>query len=256
MDIIYGRNAVKTAIRSGRSIDKLIASKELTDPSVREILTLATQHHIPIVRADLRKLDSMTLPYGFNGKPANHQGVVAVTPARDYDSLDDVFALAEKRGEPPFIVLLDGITDEGNFGSIIRSAECFGVHGIIISKRRSAPLNTAVFKASSGAAEYIPIARETNITATINKLKEKGLWIAAAVTDGAKADETDLKGPIALVIGSEGEGIGRLVEETCDMRVSIGMQGRIGSLNASVAAALLMYEKRRQEGDKKKDQKI
>ena len=111
MDIIYGRNAVKTAIRSGRSIDKLIASKELTDPSVREILTLATQHHIPIVRADRRKLDSMTLPYGFNGKPANHQGVVAVTPARDYDSMDAIFALAEQRGEPPFIFLLDGITD-------------------------------------------------------------------------------------------------------------------------------------------------
>ena len=122
MDIIYGRNAVKAAIRSGRSIDKLIASKELSDPSVREILTLAAQHHIPIVRADRRKLDSMTMPFGFGGKPANHQGVLAVAPARDYDSIEDIFVLAEKRGEPPFIVLLDGITDEGNLGSIIRSA--------------------------------------------------------------------------------------------------------------------------------------
>lgn len=247
MDIIYGRNAVKAAIRSGRSIDKLIASKELTDPSVREILTLATQHHIPIVRADRRKLDSMTLPYGFGGKPANHQGVLAVTPARDYDSLDDVFALAEKRGEPPFIVLLDGITDEGNFGSIIRSAEVLGAHGVVLGKRRSASLSAVAAKSSSGAADLIPVVKVTNLVATIEELKQKNIWTVAADPDGQDAHSVDMKGAIAIVVGSEGEGISRLVLEHCDFKARIPMKGQTGSLNAAVAAAVLMYEKVRQE---------
>jgi len=250
MDIIYGRNAVKTAIRSGRSIDKLIASKDLTDPSVREILTLATQHHIPIVRADRRKLDSMTLPYGFNGKPANHQGVVAVTPARDYDSMDDIFALAEQRGEPPFIVLLDGITDEGNFGSIIRSAEVLGAHGIVLGKRRSASLSAVAAKSSSGAADLIPIVKVTNLVATIEDLKQKNIWTVAADPEGQDAHTVDMKGAIAIVVGSEGEGISRLVLEHCDFKARIPMKGQTGSLNAAVAAAVLMYEKVRQESMK------
>jgi len=250
MDIIYGRNAVKTAIRSGRSIDKLIASKDLTDPSVREILTLATQHHIPIVRADRRKLDSMTLPYGFNGKPANHQGVVAVTPARDYDSMDDIFALAEQRGEPPFIVLLDGITDEGNFGSIIRSAEVLGAHGVVLGKRRSASLSAVAAKSSSGAADLIPIVKVTNLVATIEDLKQKNIWTVAADPEGQDAHTVDMKGAIAIVVGSEGEGISRLVLEHCDFKARIPMKGQTGSLNAAVAAAVLMYEKVRQESMK------
>ena len=250
MDIIYGRNAVKTAIRSGRSIDKLIASKDLTDPSVREILTLATQHHIPIVRADRRKLDSMTLPYGFNGKPANHQGVVAVTPARDYDSMDDIFALAEQRGEPPFIVLLDGITDEGNFGSIIRSAEVLGAHGVVLGKRRSASLSAVAAKSSSGAADLIPIVKVTNLVATIKELKQKNIWTVAADPEGQDAHTVDMKGAIAIVVGSEGEGISRLVLEHCDFKARIPMKGQTGSLNAAVAAAVLMYEKIRQENTK------
>jgi 23S rRNA (guanosine2251-2'-O)-methyltransferase len=250
MDIIYGRNAVKTAIRSGRSIDKLIASKELTDPSVREILTLATQHHIPIVRADRRKLDSMTLPYGFNGKPANHQGVVAVTPARDYDSMDDIFALAQQRGEPPFIVLLDGITDEGNFGSIIRSAEVLGAHGVVLGKRRSASLSAVAAKSSSGAADLIPIVKVTNLVATIKELKQKNIWTVAADPEGQDAHTIDMKGAIAIVVGSEGEGISRLVLEHCDFKARIPMKGQTGSLNAAVAAAVLMYEKIRQEAMK------
>ena len=250
MDIIYGRNAVKTAIRSGRSIDKLIASKELTDPSVREILTLATQHHIPIVRADRRKLDSMTLPYGFNGKPANHQGVVAVTPARDYDSMDAIFALAEQRGEPPFILLLDGITDEGNFGSIIRSAEVLGAHGVVLGKRRSASLSAVAAKSSSGAADLIPIVKVTNLVATIEDLKQKNIWTVAADPEGQDAHTVDMKGAIAIVIGSEGEGISRLVLEHCDFKARIPMKGQTGSLNAAVAAAVLMYEKIRQESVK------
>mgnify|MGYP000852042317 FL=1 len=247
MDIIYGRNAVKAAIRSGRSIDKLIASKDLADPSVREILTLATQHHIPIVRADRRKLDSMTLPYGFNGKPANHQGVVAVTPARDYDSMDAIFALAEQRGEPPFIVLLDGVTDEGNFGSIIRSAEVLGAHGVVLGKRRSASLSAVAAKSSSGAADLIPIVKVTNLVATIEELKEKNIWTVAADPEGQDAHTVDMKGAIAIVIGSEGEGISRLVLEHCDFKARIPMKGQTGSLNAAVAAAVLMYEKIRQE---------
>ena len=250
MDIIYGRNAVKAAIRSGRSIDKLIASKDLTDPSVREILTLATQHHIPIVRADRRKLDSMTLPYGFNGKPANHQGVVAVTPARDYDSMDDIFALAEQRGEPPFIVLLDGITDEGNFGSIIRSAEVLGAHGVVLGKRRSASLSAVAAKSSSGAADLIPIVKVTNLVATIEDLKQKNIWTVAADPEGQDAHTVDMKGAIAIVVGSEGEGISRLVLEHCDFKARIPMKGQTGSLNAAVAAAVLMYEKVRQESMK------
>ncbi|MGI5918412.1 MAG: 23S rRNA (guanosine(2251)-2'-O)-methyltransferase RlmB [Christensenellales bacterium] len=250
MDIIYGRNAVKTAIRSGRSIDKLIASKELTDPSVREILTLATQHHIPIVRADRRKLDSMTLPYGFGGKPANHQGVVAVTPARDYDSMDDIFALAQQRGEPPFIVLLDGITDEGNFGSIIRSAEVLGAHGVVLGKRRSASLSAVAAKSSSGAADLIPIVKVTNLVATIKELKQKNIWTVAADPEGQDAHTIDMKGAIAIVVGSEGEGISRLVLEHCDFKARIPMKGQTGSLNAAVAAAVLMYEKIRQEAMK------
>jgi len=247
MDIIYGRNSVKAAIRSGRSIDKLIASKELDDPSVREILTLAAQHHIPIIRADRRKLDSMTMPFGFGGKPANHQGVLAVMPARDYDSIDDIFALAEKRGEPPFIILLDGITDEGNLGSIIRSAEVLGAHGVIMGKRRSASLSAVAAKSSSGAADLIPIVKVTNLVSAIEELKQKNVWTVAADPEGQSADSIDMKGSIAIVVGSEGEGISRLVLENCDFKARIPMKGQTGSLNAAVAAAVLMYEKVRQE---------
>ncbi len=248
MDIIYGRNAVKAAIRSGRSIDKLIASKELSDPSVREILTLAAQHHIPIVRAGRRKLDSMTMPFGFGGKPANHQGVLAVAPARDYDSIEDIFALAEKRSEPPFIVLLDGITDEGNLGSIIRSAEVLGAHGVILGKHRSASLSAVASKSSSGAADLIPIVKVTNITATIEELKAKNVWTVAADMEGQIVTAIDMKGAIAIVVGSEGEGLSRLVLEKCDFKARIPMKGQTGSLNAAVASAVLMYEKVRQDG--------
>lgn len=247
MDIIYGRNSVKAAIKSGRPIDKVIASKELNDPSVREILTLAAQHRIPIVRADRRKLDSLSMPFGYDGKPANHQGVVAVTAAKDYASLDDVLALAEQRGEPPFIVILDGVTDEGNLGSIIRSAEVLGAHGVIMGKRRSASLSAVAFKASSGAAELLPVVKVTNLGAVIEELKSKNVWIVGADVAGQNAQSIDFKGAIAIVIGSEGEGLSRLVKESCDFLASIPMKGQTGSLNAAVAAAVMMYEKIRQE---------
>lgn len=247
MDIIYGRNAVKAAIKSGRSIDKVIAVKELNDPSVREILTLAAQHHVPIVRADKRKLDSLCLPFGHDGKPANHQGVVVVTAAKDYASLEDVLALAEQRDEPPFIVILDGVTDEGNLGSIIRSAEVLGAHGVVMGKRRSASLSAVAYKASSGAAEVLPVVKATNLNAVIDELKSKNVWIVGADMEGRDVETIDLKGAIAVVIGSEGDGLSRLVKEGCDFLARIPMKGKTGSLNAAVATAVIMYEKVRQD---------
>ncbi|MDD5018313.1 MAG: 23S rRNA (guanosine(2251)-2'-O)-methyltransferase RlmB [Eubacteriales bacterium] len=250
MDIIFGRNTVKAAIKSGRSLDKILAAKDIADPSVREILALAAAHSIPVVRVDKRKLDSMTMEFGYGEKPANHQGVVAVAAAKDYGTIDDILGLAQSRGEPPFIIILDGITDEGNLGSIIRSAEVLGAHGIILCKRRSASLSAVAFKASSGAAELLPVAKVTNLSAAIKELKGKGVWIAAADVTGEDAQTAALSGAIAIVIGSEGEGISRLVLENCDLKVRIPMKGSTGSLNASVAAAVLMYEKQRQDKHK------
>lgn len=247
MDIIYGRNAVKSAIKSGRPIDKLLAAKEIDDPSIKEILALASENRLPIVRVDKRKLDNLTMPFGYGGKPANHQGVVAMAAAKEYGSIEDILSLAESKNEPPFMLILDGITDEGNLGSIIRSAEVLGAHGVILGKRRSASLSSVAYKASSGAAERLPIVKVTNLSMTIKELKDKGVWIVAADASGKPADETNLKGPVALVIGSEGEGISRLVLENCDLVASIPMKGETGSLNAAVAAAVLMYEKVRQE---------
>ncbi len=248
MDVIFGRNTVKAAIKSGRSLDKVLAAKEIDDPSVREILSLAKQHKIPVVRVDKRKLDSLTMEFGYNDSPANHQGIVAVAAAKDYSSLDDAFALAEERGEAPFIIILDSITDEGNLGSIIRSAEVLGAHGVILGKRRSASLSAVAYKTSSGAAEVLPVIKVTNLTETIKQLKDKGIWIAAADAAGEPADSINLKGAVAIVVGSEGEGISRLVLENCDFRAKIPMKGTTGSLNASVAAGILMYEKTRQDG--------
>ena len=247
MDIIYGRNTVKAAIKAGRPLDKILAAKDLSDPSVREILALAHLHKLPVVRVPAHKLDHLTMPFGHDGRPANHQGIAAVAAAKDYGTIDDILALAQSRNEPPFIIVLDGITDEGNLGAIIRSAEVFGAHGIILAKRRSASLSAVAFKASSGAAELLPVAKVPNLSAAIKELKDNGIWIAAADPDGANAQTASLSGAIALVIGAEGAGISRLVRENCDFAVRIPMKGQIGSLNASSAAAVLMYEKTRQD---------
>ncbi len=247
MDIIYGRNAVKAAIKSGRPLDKVLAAKDIDDPSIREVLSLAHEKKLPVVRVDKHKLDNLCMPFGYAGKPANHQGVVAMAAAKEYGSIDDILDLAKSKNEPPFIIILDGITDEGNLGSIIRSAEVLGAHGVIIGKRRSASLSSVAYKSSSGAAELLPVVKVTNLNAAIKELKDKGVWIAAADVSGQRADMVNLKGPIALVIGSEGEGISRLVLENCDLNASIPMKGQTGSLNAAVAAAVLMYEKIRQE---------
>ncbi len=246
-DIIFGRNTVKEAIKNSRSIDKILVAEGLTDGSIREIVRMAREKKLIVTEVKRQKLDELCLPFGYGGRPGNHQGIVAAVSAKEYADIDDILKSAQEKGEPPFILILDGITDINNYGSIIRSAEAFGAHGIVISKRRSAPLNNAVFKASSGAAEYMPVARVVNLPQAVKKLKEQGLWIAAAVTDGQPAKDIDLKGPLAIVIGAEGEGIGRLIEELCDYRVKIPMSGKIESLNAGVAAAVLMYEKRRQD---------
>lgn len=234
-DKIIGRNPVAEAIKSGREIDKIMVKKGEIEGSLRPIIKKARDMGIPVIEADKNKLSELA-------DGGNHQGVIAFVAAHDYASLDDIFKKAEEKDEPPFIVILDKITDPHNFGSIIRTANCSGVHGIIIPKRGSVGLNETVAKTSAGAIEYVPVCKVTNIAQTIDQLKEKGVWVAGAEAGGDTMYKTDLSGSMALVIGSEGEGISRLVKEKCDFLVEIPMFGDVNSLNASVAAAVLMYE--------------
>jgi len=243
--IVMGRNAVREAIKSGRSIDRILVVKEL-DGSLREVIGLARDRNLQIREVDRSKLDEMCLPFGHGGKPGNHQGIVAQVPGVEYCDISDILAVAKERDEKPFIILLDGVEDPHNLGSIIRSAECAGAHGVIIPKRRSASVTASACKASAGAVEYMKVARVSNLGGAIDRLKDEGLWIAGADMAGTAMDKADLKGAIGLVIGSEGEGISRLIKEKCDFLVSIPMVGRIDSLNAAVAAAVLMFEKKRQ----------
>ncbi|MBQ5347902.1 MAG: 23S rRNA (guanosine(2251)-2'-O)-methyltransferase RlmB [Ruminococcus sp.] len=233
-DIIVGRNPVSEAIRSGREIDRILVSKGEKNGAVVGILAKAKKLGIPIKEVDVKKLD-------YSSGHANHQGIIAYTAVKEYASVDDIFALAQERGELPFIVVLDEIEDPHNLGAILRTAECTGVHGVIIPKRRSAGLSFAVSKASAGAVEYVPVARVTNIAATIEQLKQRGVWIYGADMNGVDYNKCDFSGSKALVIGNEGKGISRLVREKCDMIVSLPMKGKIKSLNASVAAGVLMY---------------
>jgi len=234
-DKIIGRNPVAEAIKSGREIDKIMVKKGEIEGSLRPIIKKARDMGIPVIEADKNKLSELA-------EGGNHQGVIAIVAAHDYASVDDIFKKAEEKGEPPFIVILDKITDPHNLGSIIRTANCAGVHGIIIPKRGSVGLSEVVAKTSAGAIEYVPVAKVTNIAQTIDALKEKGVWVAGAEAGGDTMYKTDLSGSMALVIGSEGEGISRLVKEKCDFLVEIPMFGDVNSLNASVAAAVLMYE--------------
>lgn len=234
-DKIIGRNPVAEAIKSGREIDKIMVKKGEIEGSLRPIIKKARDMGIPVIEADKNKLSELA-------EGGNHQGVIAYAAAHDYASLEDIFKKAEEKGEPPFIVILDKITDPHNFGSIIRTANCAGVHGIIIPKRGSVGLNEVVAKTSAGAIEYVPVCKVTNIAQTIDLLKERGVWVAGAEAGGDTMYKTDLSGSMALVIGSEGEGISRLVKEKCDFLVEIPMFGDVNSLNASVAAAVLMYE--------------
>ena len=241
-EIIEGRNAVIEALRAGRAIDKVYINKGDVDKTLGHIAAKARDLNIVVVECDKRKLDYMS-------RTKAHQGVIAVTAVREYCSIDDIFAIAEGRGEKPFIIVCDEISDPHNLGAIIRTAECAGVHGLVIPKRRSAGATTIVDKASAGAAEHMAVARVPNIPAAIKELKDKGLWIYGTAADGeSMLWQTDLTGALALVIGSEGDGMGRLVRESCDFTLALPMKGKVGSLNASVAAGIVMYEAMRQRG--------
>ena len=229
--IICGRNPIREALRAGRPIEKLLAAGELSG-SAREIVKLAKDAGAVVQIVDRARLDQIY--------PA-HQGLLAYVAAVKYSSVDEMLALAKEKGEDPFLILLDGITDPHNLGAIIRSAECAGAHGVIIPERRASGLTATVAKAAAGALESMKIARVTNLNRTIDELKEKGIWIIGTAMDGENAFEADLTGPAALVIGSEGEGISRLTMEKCDRRLTLPMKGKIESLNASVAAGVLMY---------------
>ena len=234
-DIIAGRNPVMEAIRSGRSIESILVAKGERSGSVVAIIAKAKQKNIPVKDVDSKKLD-------FLAKGVNHQGIVAQCAVKEYSALEDIFALAEERGESPFIIVLDKIEDPHNLGAIIRTAECAGAHGVIIPERRSAGLSYTVEKTSAGALEYMPVVRVKNISAVLQKLKDKGIWVYGADMDGEHYKKVNFDGAVALVIGNEGKGISPLVAKDCDVIVSLPMKGKINSLNASVAAGILMYE--------------
>lgn len=238
-DVIIGRNAVTEALKAGRSIDAVWVARGERSGSMSKIIALASSAGIPVKEVSPAKLDAMSA----NG---NHQGVCATAAVKEYASLEDIFALAQEKNESPFIIIADEIEDPHNLGAIIRSAEASGAHGVIVSKRRAAGLTFAVGKASAGAVEYLPVARVANIAQTIDKLKEKGVWVYAADMDGETWCQANLTGGLALVIGSEGSGVGRLIKEKCDGVLSLPMNGKVNSLNASVAAGILMYEAARQ----------
>lgn len=239
-DIIEGRNAVLEALRAGRAIDKIYIAKGDVDKTLGHIASKARAQGCVVVEADRRKLDAMSQTHA-------HQGVVALAAVRTYCTIDDILAIAEERNEAPFVIVCDEVSDPHNLGAIIRTAECAGAHGIIIPKRRSAGLTAIVGKTSAGAAEHMAVARVPNLTAALKELRDRGLWIFGSAAEGSSPLwKADLTGPICLVIGSEGDGMNRLVRETCDFLVSIPMHGKVSSLNASAAAAVLIYEALRQ----------
>lgn len=238
-DLIIGRNAVSEALRSERAIDTLLVVKGERNGSIGRILAECREKKIVIKEVDKKKLDFMC-------GQGNHQGVAAYAAAHEYAEVEDILALAAERGEDPFIIVCDGIEDPHNLGAIIRTAETAGAHGIIIPKRRNASLTWVVGKTSAGAVEYMPVARVGNLASTLDELKEKGIWVYSADMDGKTWCETDFSGGVALVVGSEGNGVSRLIREKSDFIVSLPMKGKITSLNASVAAGILMYEVSRQ----------
>lgn len=240
--LIEGRNAVTEALRSGRTINKVFLVDGDTDRALGRLAAMAKDAGAVVVRIDRRKLNDMS-PTG------SHQGIIASVAAHDYATIDDILAEAEARGQAPLIVVCDELSDPHNLGAILRTAECAGAHGVIIPKRRSVALTAVVAKASAGAIEYMKVARVSNIAAALRELKERGVWVFGTAADGATSlYGADLKGPAAIVIGNEGEGMSRIVAETCDFKVSIPMRGQISSLNASAAAAILLYEAVRQRG--------
>ncbi len=238
---IEGRNAVMETFRAGKPVDKLFVLDGCQDGPVRSILREAKKGDTIINFVAKERLDQLS-------ETGKHQGVIAFCAAYEYADIEDLFAAAEKKGEPPFFVLLDNIEDPHNLGAIIRTANLAGAHGVIIPKRRAVGLTATVAKASAGAINYTPVVKVTNISNTIEELKERGMWFVCADMGGQKMYDLDLKGSIGLVIGNEGEGVSRLVKEKCDFAASIPMKGDIDSLNASVAMGVLAYEIVRQRG--------
>ncbi|MGI6706085.1 MAG: 23S rRNA (guanosine(2251)-2'-O)-methyltransferase RlmB [Clostridia bacterium] len=233
--LIEGRNPIREALKADRPLDKILVARGVWDGSVRQIIGIAKERRIVVQEVDRSRLDEISAS-------GNHQGLIAYGAAHEYVDLEDILEGARAKGEDPFLIILDGISDPHNLGSILRTAECCGAHGVVIPKRRAVGLTPTVAKASSGAVEYIPVARVTNIAGALESLKKQGIWIVGADVTGELYYRADLTGPLALVIGSEGEGMSRLVREKCDFLVSIPLRGKIESLNASVAAGILMYE--------------
>lgn len=232
-NLLVGRNPIREALKSGRPVEKLLVAQGDLSGAARDIIRMARDAGAVVQTVDRSRLDQIY--------PA-HQGMLAYVAAVAYRSVDDIFDLAAQRGEDPFIVILDGVTDPHNLGAIIRSAECAGAHGVILPERRAAGLGPAAAKAAAGALDCLPIARVKNLNRTIDELKERGVWVIGTAMDGEDALSADLTGPVALVIGSEGEGISHLTLQKCDRTLTLPMKGRIESLNASVAAGILMYE--------------
>lgn len=238
-DLVAGRNAVMEVLKGSRSVNRLLIANGASEGSVREIIALAKSKGINVQFYERSKLDSMA-------PGVRHQGVLAQVPPVEYVELEDILQVAKDRNEPPFIVLLDELEDPHNLGAILRTADAVGVHGVLIPKHRSCPLSATVAKTSAGAVEHVPVARIGNMVQTIKRLKKEGLWVAAADMDGTDYFDTDMTGALLLIIGSEGQGVGRLIKEQCDFVVKLPMIGKINSLNASVAGSILMYEAMKQ----------
>ena len=231
-NLLVGRNPIREAIRGGRDIEKLLGQRGELSGSAREIVMMAREAHIVVQEVDKSRLDEIA---------PHHQGMLAFASAYRYATVEDMLKLASERGEAPFLVLLDGVTDPHNLGAVIRTAECAGAHGVIVPARRSVGLTPAAVKASAGAVEHLMVARVTNLNRTIEELKERNIWTYAVTMDGEDYEKVSFRGGVALVIGAEGEGISRLTLENCDQRVSLPLKGQIDSLNASVAAGIVMY---------------
>ena len=243
--IVIGRNAVRELLKSGRPIDKIMVRRGDREGSIVVIAAEAIARGIPVIEVEKAKLDALS-------GSAPHQGVVAMAAEKEYCDVEDILAIAEERGEPPLIVISDGITDPYNLGAVIRCAEGVGAHGLIIPKRRASGLTPVVSKSSAGAIEHLAIAKVVNIASTIESLKEKGVWVYAAEAGGQNCYETDFSGPCAIVLGSEGEGVSKLVTERCDAIVSIPMYGKVNSFNVSTAAAVLLSQAKKCQVDKLK----
>lgn len=237
--LVIGRNAVIELLKSGREIENVMIAKGEHEGSVNRIIAMCKENKIVIKTVDRKKLDFMCAG-------GNHQGVAANVPAHDYSTVDEILEYAGSKNEPPFIIICDEIEDSHNLGAIIRTAEACGAHGVIIPKRRSVGLNFIVAKTSCGAVEYMRVARVGNLATAIDELKKKNIWVYCADMDGQPWCKTDFSGGCALVVGSEGNGVGRLIKEKCDVTVSLPMCGEVNSLNASVAAGIIMYEVTRQ----------